>query len=400
MIRISTYIKRRLRIGFWTLALILSFLILASPNASAQAATCKAPVLKSIKNMDTGIRLAWKADPGAAAYRVYRKLPRGEWKAIAETTKAYYKDKTAETGKKYTYTVRCLNSKRKLCSSYNKKGLTIIRLDLPGAPTAENTENRVMMVRWPKNKGITGYELRIAENPELENPSELVIKKNSRSYLRVTGLKMKKTYYVQYRTYKTDDDITYFSPWSIIAHTRITMTQAKTYKNMSESDIIELVGPLCTQNQLDTGILASVTMAQFILESGYGKSELCQQANNCFGMKAELSGNTWPGSTWNQKSIYTKETGEDDEEGNTYRIIADFRKYPCIEDSIADHSAYLLGATRDGVNPRYPGLAWEPDYRTAIQIIKDGGYATSVDYVDSLCRVIERWDLTRFDVVY
>jgi flagellum-specific peptidoglycan hydrolase FlgJ len=44
-----------------------------------------------------------------------------------------------------------------------------------------------------------------------------------------------------------------------------------------------------------SGILASVSLAQFILESGYGKSELAQKANNCFGMKKSLSGNTWSG---------------------------------------------------------------------------------------------------------
>ena len=38
-------------------------------------------------------------------------------------------------------------------------------------------------------------------------------------------------------------------------------------------------------NQRQSGILASVSMAQFILESGYGKSELAQDANNCFGMR-------------------------------------------------------------------------------------------------------------------
>ena len=41
-----------------------------------------------------------------------------------------------------------------------------------------------------------------------------------------------------------------------------------------------------------SGILASVSLAQFIQESGYGKTELAQNANNCFGMKCTLSGNT------------------------------------------------------------------------------------------------------------
>ncbi|MBQ1470982.1 MAG: N-acetylmuramoyl-L-alanine amidase, partial [Eubacterium sp.] len=122
-----------------------------------------------------------------------------------------------------------------------------------------------------------------------------------------------------------------------------------------------------------------------------------QGANNCFGMKRSLSGNTWAGSTWDGKSIYTKKTQEDDGRGNLYYITADFRKYPCVEDSIADHSAYLLGA-KNGNSLRYAGLKGCTDYKKAIQIIKDGGYATDTKYVSKICEIIERWNLTQFDV--
>lgn len=74
-----------------------------------------------------------------------------------------------------------------------------------------------------------------------------------------------------------------------------TGLQAVALKDLSEGDVIKKVGPLCSANMKTSGILASVTMAQFILESGYGKSELAQGANNCFGMKKSLSGNTWSG---------------------------------------------------------------------------------------------------------
>ena len=75
-------------------------------------------------------------------------------------------------------------------------------------------------------------------------------------------------------------------------------TQASALRNLSEADAIKKVGALFTADQKKTGILASVSLAQFILESGYGKSELAQNANNVFGMKCSLSGNTWTGSTW------------------------------------------------------------------------------------------------------
>ena len=173
-------------------------------------------------------------------------------------------------------------------------------------------------------------------------------------------------------------------------------TQASAFKNMSEADVIAKVGPIFTADQKKNGILASVSLAQFILESGYGKSELAQNANNCFGMKKSLSGNTWSGSTWDGKSIYTKKTQEE-ENGQMITITADFRKYAKVEDSIADHSAYLLGA-KNGSALRYDGLKGCTDYKKAVQIIKDGGYATSSSYVNILCSIIERWNLTQYDV--
>ena len=175
-------------------------------------------------------------------------------------------------------------------------------------------------------------------------------------------------------------------------------TQAKVLAGLSEGDVIKKVGALFTADMKTSGILASVSLAQFILESGYGKSELAQNANNVFGMKKSLSGNTWSGSAWDGKSVYTKKTQEDDGTGKLYTITADFRKYPCIEDSIADHSAYLLGA-KNGSKLRYAGLSGCKDYKKAVQIIKDGGYATSLSYVSNLCSIIERWNLTQYDTV-
>ncbi len=172
-------------------------------------------------------------------------------------------------------------------------------------------------------------------------------------------------------------------------------TQASAFKNLSEAGVIAKVGPLFTADQKKSGILASVSLAQFILESGYGKSELAQNANNCFGMKKSLSGNTWSGSAWDGKSIYTKQTQEE-ENGQMITITADFRKYAKVEDSIADHSAYLLGA-KNGSALRYNGLKDCTNYKKAVQIIKDGGYATSSSYVNNLCSIIERWNLTQYD---
>lgn len=172
--------------------------------------------------------------------------------------------------------------------------------------------------------------------------------------------------------------------------------KAKELKGLSEKAAVAKVGPLFTTEQEKSGILACVSLAQFILESGYGSTGLAQQANNCFGMKASLSGNSWA-SVWDGKSICTMKTNEQKKNGTVYTITADFRKYDSIEQSIADHSAYLLGAM-NGKKLRYEGLKGCTDYKKAFQIIKDGGYATAVDYVPVLCEIVERWNLAQYNV--
>ena len=167
---------------------------------------------------------------------------------------------------------------------------------------------------------------------------------------------------------------------------------------MSEKEFVEKIGLLAAEDMKRSGILASVTTAQAILESGYGTTDLARHANNLFGMKCYLSGNTWSGSTWDGESEYWKYTEEQNPLGEVFKVYANFRAYSSWGESIGDHSAYLLGA-KCGAARRYPGLSGEKRYRVAAQIIKDGGYATDVNYVSKLCNIIERWGLTRFDGV-
>lgn len=173
-----------------------------------------------------------------------------------------------------------------------------------------------------------------------------------------------------------------------------TTADAAKLAAMSQAEFVDWIGQLAAIDMQASGILASVTAAQSILESGYGKSELALNALNLGGMKAELSGNTWP-SVWDGK-IYTKDTAEQESDGTYITIKADFRAYPSVVAYLADHSAYLAGA-KDGEKLRYAGIVGCKDYRKAFQILKDGGYATSLDYVDKLCAVVEKWDLTRYD---
>lgn len=173
-------------------------------------------------------------------------------------------------------------------------------------------------------------------------------------------------------------------------------TQASDFKGCSEAAVVEAIGHLFTEDEKKTGILACVSFAQLIQESGYLSTNLAIQSNNCFGMKEKLSNNDWANSTWDGKSVYQTKTKEQTKAGKEFTITANFRKYPCIEDSIGDHSAYLAGA-KNGNKLRYAGLVGEKDYKKAAQIIKNGGYATDVLYVQRLCNIIEKWNLTRFN---
>ena len=122
------------------------------------------------------------------------------------------------------------------------------------------------------------------------------------------------------------------------------------------------------------GIPASITLAQGILESGNGASQLAQRSNNHFGIKCH--------STWTGKRTYH----DDDEKGECFRVYDD------PVDSYEDHSQFLL---RD----RYARL-FElelTDYKGWAKGLKACGYATDPEYANRLITLIERHDLHQFD---
>ena len=178
---------------------------------------------------------------------------------------------------------------------------------------------------------------------------------------------------------------------NVVFDPQTTVQAAETLESRA-AHILELVKANAVANRL----FPSVKAAQMIIESDYMRSELAAAANNCFGMKTSLSGNTWPGSVWDGVSKYAKQTKEQNADGKEQTITAEFRRYPRVEDSIADHTAYLLGA-KNGAKLRYEGIRDAKDYRRQIQLIKDGGYATDVNYVDKICDVIKRYNLDNYD---
>ncbi len=121
------------------------------------------------------------------------------------------------------------------------------------------------------------------------------------------------------------------------------------------------------------GIPASITMAQAILESGDGNSELALKGNNHFGIKCH---------DWTGKKVY-----HDDDKKHEC-----FRKYASAHQSFEDHSLFLKRS-------RYAFLYdYKPDdYKAWAKGLKQAGYATNPKYPDLLIRIIEENNLAEFD---
>jgi len=97
-------------------------------KAVAVSGVVSAPVFTVDPTPNKGVVISWNAVDGAAKYRIMRKAE-GETKftALAKITGTTYTDKTAEAGKTYTYTVRCMDASNLYVGSYDKVGITITR---------------------------------------------------------------------------------------------------------------------------------------------------------------------------------------------------------------------------------------------------------------------------------
>lgn len=133
-------------------------------------------------------------------------------------------------------------------------------------------------------------------------------------------------------------------------------------------------GEVAVREMVQHGIPASITLAQGILESGNGNSDLARISNNHFGIKCHGS--------WTGRKTYH----DDDAKGEC------FRAYDHAADSYADHSAFLK-------KPRYAGLfdLQPTDYEAWAHGLKSAGYATHPSYAQMLIDIIERNDLARYD---
>ncbi len=159
--------------------------------------------------------------------------------------------------------------------------------------------------------------------------------------------------------------------------------QAKEFLNMTNEQYINTMGPIAQADYSRTGIFASVTLAQSIIESGWGKTGLAVENNNMFGMKCS--------SNWPAEKCTNWETGEDTS-GGMITIVAGFKKYDSVEESVNDHSLLLTTASR------YSAALTASNYTEQIQAIKDGGYATDRNYVSKIVKAIQIYNLDKWDV--
>ena len=163
-------------------------------------------------------------------------------------------------------------------------------------------------------------------------------------------------------------------------------TKIMTENNRSNQEFIDSLKEISIVEYRKTGLLPSVTIAQAILESNWGRSKLTKNANNLYGIKADAS---WHGDKvlFNTKEYYNS------------HVNAYFRKYNSWAHSVTDRSNFLMK------NKRYlkSGLFEKNTYRAQAQALEDAGYATTTNakgekiYADKLISIIKNYNLYEID---
>ena len=153
----------------------------------------------------------------------------------------------------------------------------------------------------------------------------------------------------------------------------IQIIEAQAKKIQIYVDYIEKYSDIAVDKMKQHRIPASITLAQGILESGAGNSELAKKSNNHFGIKCH---------DWQGEKVY-----HDDDIKNDC-----FRKYAKVEESYEDHSQFLK-------RPRYAGLydLDVTDYKGWAHGLKKCGYATNPNYANLLINLIETYELHQYD---
>lgn len=157
----------------------------------------------------------------------------------------------------------------------------------------------------------------------------------------------------------------------------ITTASIAQNENSRAAAYINEFKELAIAEMVRTGVPASIKLAQGILETGGGQSDLAAKANNHFGIKCKSE---WAGETM---------LHDDDAKGEC------FRKYPSAEASFQDHSEFLKS------RPHYAFLfKLDPtDYEGWAKGLKKAGYATNAAYASKLMKIIVENNLQELTLV-
>lgn len=157
--------------------------------------------------------------------------------------------------------------------------------------------------------------------------------------------------------------------------------------NQSTQEFIQKIGEDARKIGKDNDLYASVMIAQAILESASGQSDLASEPNfNLFGIKGEFEG---------QSVSFL--TSEDNGSGELYTIQANFRKYPSYKESLEDYAELMTKGLEWDTN-FYHGVSKKEasSYQEATKFLT-GKYATDIEYHNKLNGLIESYHLTLFD---
>ena len=166
------------------------------------------------------------------------------------------------------------------------------------------------------------------------------------------------------------------SPVQQVQHVKKLQKSNKSLNKYS-LQYIKKYAPIAVSEMHKYKVPASITLAQGILESGNGRSQLASKSNNHFGIKCHTG--------WKGAKVYH----DDDEKGEC------FRKYKYVESSYEDHSQFLSGRRR------YASLfaLRKTDYKGWSKGLKKAGYATDKNYPKKLIKIIETYELHEFDKI-
>ena len=157
---------------------------------------CSKPKLKKIENTSSGVKITWSKVTGADKYYIYRKTSGGSYSKIGTTTKTYYTDKKAKSGKKYYYIVKAVNEAGSSDSSSSK---SIKYLADPTLKTPKSTKKGITL-NCSKVTGAQGYVIYYKTGSG--NYKKLTtVKGNSKVKYTHTKAKKGKTYTYKVKAY-------------------------------------------------------------------------------------------------------------------------------------------------------------------------------------------------------